>query len=1124
MRAALALLAFSVLGAHTAQAALTQVRVIEGAQAGANAGAAVSCAGDVNFDGYSDLLVGVPNYDGTLPDEGAVFLYLGSPSGLASTPAWSVFGGQTAAHLGAALTYAGDVNGDGYGDVVIAAPDYDNGQTDEGRGYLYLGRPAGLDTAPAWTRESDIFGAHFGASVSSAGDVNGDGLAEVYVGVPQFANGQSGEGSSALFGGTITGLTEAPIWTTESNQIDANEGTSVANAGDINADGFDDLIVGTPFGDVPLVDQGRVSVYLGHILGPSDTPEWALSVPQMGAHGGAAVAGAGDVNGDGYCDILIAATAYDNGQADEGRVWLYPGTATGPSNTATWSVEGNLAGAAWGTRLSTAGDVNGDGYADVIVGSSAYGAGGLGRASVYLGSATGLATSPSFTLNGAVAGDAVGSSVACAGDFNGDGYNDIVIGAAGREMDETDEGLVYVLAGGPDLPQTAPSWTMEGEQEGAGFGFRVAGAGDVNGDGYGDVIVSAHTYSNGQAAEGRALAYLGSRNGLGTTAAWTTEANQDSAEWGGSVAPAWDVNGDGYADVLVGVPQWDGALGANEGRVSLYLGAATGLGTTAAWTITGAHAGAGLGTSVASAGDVNGDGYADVIVGAPQTDAIAHPRAGRADVYLGSALGLGAAPAWTRYGTQDSAGFGFRVASAGDVNADGFSDVIVSAWLADDALVDQGAAYVYLGSAAGLDTMPVWTAFGEVAGSLFGSSVAPAGDLNGDGRSDVLVGANRYGTGAARNGRAYVFLGAGDGVETSPAWTATGVGAASLGTSCASLDANNDGFSDVLVGAPSFSNGQVEEGVVRLFLGSAAGVDTLPAWSYEGNRVGAHAGQGLAPAGDVNGDAIPDIVIGAGDVSDPLAQEGAAYVLLSNGGDGIDRLPRQMRTETSKLIVALGLSDHATEYRVRASARSPFGRTQLAMEYEAAPFGTPLDGTHSIVGPFVDTGPPDPGSGSAATLDVFVSNVVAGSLSHWRARFVTESPLMTRMPWFTLVTNALTEADVRLPATSAVVPPPEHAVAPVAPPAFSATPAVSAGQVQFDVANVPLGAPLQLRAYNVHGALVRTFVPERTDDPARYSARWDGRDARGRPVSSGVYLVRVTVGETVVTRRVVVRR
>ena len=286
---------------------------------------------------------------------------------------------------------------------------------------------------------------------------------------------------------------------------------------------------------------------------------------------------------------------------------------------------------------------------------------------------------------------------------------------------------------------TSAAWTGESDQDYAYFGCSVSTAGDVNGDGYADVIVGAYQYDNGQMDEGRAYVYHGSANGLSPTAAWTAESDQAQAFFGLSVATAGDVNGDGYADVIVGARGYDNGE-TDEGRAYVYHGSAGGLSTTANWTAESDEAYVCFGCSVSTAGDVNGDGYADVIVGAPYYDN-GQTNEGRAYVYHGSASGLSPTAAWTAASDQGSARFGTSVSTAGDVNGDGYADVIVGAPGYDNGEEDEGRAYVYQGSAGGLSATPAWSPESDQGSAYFGCSVSTAGDVNGDGYAEVIVGA-----------------------------------------------------------------------------------------------------------------------------------------------------------------------------------------------------------------------------------------------------------------------------------------------------------------------------------------------------------------------------------------------
>jgi hypothetical protein len=191
----------------------------------------------------------------------------------------------------------------------------------------------------------------------------------------------------------------------------------------------------------------------------------------------------------------------------------------------------------------------------------------------------------------------------------------VIVGARFFDNGETDEGRVFVYHGSATGLSTSANWTAESNQAFANFGFSVSSAGDVNGDGFSDVIVGARLFDNGETDEGRAFVYHGSATGLSTSANWTAESNQGNAQFGYSVSWAGDVNGDGFSDVIVGAPLFDSPE-ANEGRAFVYHGSATGLSTTPNWTAESNQAFAQFGNSVASAGDVNGDGFSDVIVGA----------------------------------------------------------------------------------------------------------------------------------------------------------------------------------------------------------------------------------------------------------------------------------------------------------------------------------------------------------------------------------------------------------------------------------------------------------------------------------------------------------------------------
>jgi hypothetical protein len=734
-------------------------------------GGSVATAGDVNGDGFADMVVGAQGYSNYT---GRAYVYLGGASGLATTAATTLTGEVNESFFGISVATAGDVNRDGYADVVVGAQRH-NGST--GRGYVYLGGPSGLATTAATTLTGEAIGNEFGYSVATAGDVNGDGYADVVVGAHWYGNST---GRAYVYLGGAGGLAMTAATTLTGEAANDEFGRSVATAGDVNGDGYADIVVGAYWYGI---GTGRAYVYLGSATGLATTAATTLTGETFNDFFGASVAPAGDVNGDGYADVVVGAYGYTSGV---GRAYLYLGAANGLATTIATTLTG-AAGDQFGYSVATAGDVNGDGYADVVVGAPHYNS-DTGRVHVYLGGASRLASTAATIQTGAAIFNHFGQSVATVGDVNGDGYADVAVGAP-YYADYT--GQVYVYLGGPGGLATTAATTLTGAAINDSFGFSVATAGDVNGDGYADVVVGAQSYNNNT---GRAYLFLGGASGLATTAATTLTGEATGNSFGGSVATAGDVNGDGYAEVVVAARDYSNATG----RVYVFLGGASGLATTAATTLTGGAINDQFGCSVATAGDVNGDGYADVIVGAKGYNA----GTGRAFVFLGGASGLVTTAATTLAGEALSNQFGISVATAGDVNGDGYADVVIGAPGYHTGI---GRAYVFLGGASGLvTTAPPATLTGAATDDFLGASVATAGDVNGDGYADVVVGAYLYGGGA---GRAHVYLGGVSGLATAAATSVAGAATGNyFGSSVATAgDVNGDGYADVVVGAPGYA-------------------------------------------------------------------------------------------------------------------------------------------------------------------------------------------------------------------------------------------------------------------------------------------------------------------------------
>ena len=430
------------------------------------AGWAVSPAGDVNSDGYDDILVGAYGNNGGGSDTGAAYLIHGPVTG--SMNLWSadakLVGETSGDYAGYAISSAGDVNADGYDDLLVGAYLHDTGGTDAGAAYIVLGPVTGTrDLSLADAKLVGVSsGDYAGHAVSSAGDVDGDGHDDLLVGADYADGGSTDSGEAYLVLGPmsgIMGLSAADArFVGESDENHA--GRAVSSAGDVNGDGYDDVLVGAYQNDEGGYHAGAVYVVLGPVSGTMDLSmaDAKLLGEQDEDKAGWAASSAGDINGDGFDDILVGTRYHDAGGTDAGAVYLVHGPMSGTADLGT--ADAKIVGAAsedqTGYSVSSAGDVNDDGYDDILVGAIYQAGHHTEGGAAYLLHGPVSGTVPLSPLNdihakfvGEADEDRAGCSVSSAGDVNGDGYADILVGAKGNDRAGYYAGAAYLLLGRP---------------------------------------------------------------------------------------------------------------------------------------------------------------------------------------------------------------------------------------------------------------------------------------------------------------------------------------------------------------------------------------------------------------------------------------------------------------------------------------------------------------------------------------------------------------------------------------------------------------------------------------------------------------------------------------------------
>ena len=1078
---------------------------------------------------------------------------------------WHVNANQPATNFGFSATTAGDVDGDGYNDIVIGSPFEDSTLVDEGVAYLYRGSKQGTSLTPSWFYCGRQAGALAGDAVCSAGDVNNDGYADVLVGVPYWNSpANTHVGKVVLFLGSASGLSTTPAMTISSPTAANDEafGISVAPAGDVNGDGFADVLVGATH-PVGLQLIGVAYVFLGNGGGVDATPVWtALGFPVGDPRMGASLSGAGDVNGDGFADIIIGSPGDSRTLANAGAAYVLTGKPSGVMELDTLLV-GTAANQRMGQSVSAAGDVDGDNYADIVVGQPGFNA-NVGRAFIGLGGNKGIKSLTVLSPIEALANDAIGSIVATVGDINGDGYADI--GVVARNTGSTSRGRISIYAGS----QTGPVYFGEIlTRTGTGFfGACVGTSGDTDGDGVSEILVGNEDTYNAPPAEAQVFQFKAPRNGISlSVGGWprlgpesgsgygsavalvnqfdpaeggklvigdpqfggngrvsmhvakfnsqylNTEQRSFAADgsfqsFGARIADAGDIDGDGYGDFIVSKTTVDNGPNNQVGVVLLQRGAFSALPAMVPF-VTGVNPFDRVGSALAGRGDVNGDGFHDVVVGAREWDEPGRADCGKVWVYFGSATGLLTAPPWTLVGSVAEQGFGAGVALT-DFDNDGYTDVIVGSSSPTFGSTAPGKVEVFYGGPSGPSNTPGLTYRPPVPEVSYGLTVAAIGDVTADGIADLAVGSPRENNA----GVVRIYSGTlGRSQSNDPLVRFEGTQTnGRLGEAIAGGgDLDGDGIGDMAIGEPGWDGGQTDEGRIAIYHGAYLVSSFVQPTYLESNIVGAAYGAAISPFRDINRDGFADLAVGApGAAGRVYAYYGSvpgrriALEPFSIGGSGQQTFHPGRSSSPDHL---------GTRFAYNTAAQ---GSAYLTPQMEVKPLSQSFDG---IPTPLAAPGPffVDPGSSGNTFANAVLSPELPGRTLKVRGRWTSKNPLFPRSRWVLPEAQTSGDHDIWITGTSVGVPSLSSftfGISRVAP-----NPAV--GRVESVVSfSQPKAGRVTLDLYDLRGARVRRLLDE-TRPAGPSSIAWNGRDDDGRTTATGVYFAVLRSGDAVARTKLV---
>ena len=673
------------------------------------------------------------------------------------------------------------------------------------------------------------------------------------------------------------------------------------------------------------------------------TNGFRISGAALADFSGRVVASAGDVNGDGIADLIIGAKDADPNGSSSGASYVVFGRDTATvgdfladlnlstlNGTNGFRIRGAAAGDQSGVSVASAGDVNGDGIGDLIIGAYLADPNALlsaGASYVVFGSDAGfgpdfnlsaLDGTNGFRISGEAANDASGLSVASAGDVNGDGIDDLIIGARGADPNGSASGASYVVFGrdtaiaGEFLANLNLSdlngsngFQINGELAGDQAGFSVASAGDINGDGLGDLIIGARYADPNGTSSGAVYVVFGSNAGFGANLDLSTLSGSNGFQINGvaagdqagfRAASAGDVNGDGIDDLIIGAPYAD-PNGRYSGSSYVVFGSDAGFAATLELSALNGSNGFRLdgvalddisGFSVASAGDVNEDGFDDLIIGARAADPNGS-MSGSSYVVFGGNAGFAAvlnladldgANGFRIDGAAADHRSGFSVAAAGDVNGDGIDDLIVGAPFATlNAINTSGGSYVLFGQAAVQAVVETGTGGDDsyVGGALDDDLSGGAGNdiLNGGLGADLMIGGLGDDTFYVDNLGDVVGENPGEGTDTvisTITWTLGADFERLTLSGVADIDGTGNALANILIGNDGANTLDGGDGADQLFGG--LGADDLL------GRAGGDLLDGGAGADAMAG--------GTGD--DTYVVDNIGDAITELGGEGIDRV------------------------------------------------------------------------------------------------------------------------------------------------------------------------------------------------------------------------------------------